>query len=104
MRRLAPYSDQIEKAPARLRALINKDHRIVGYTIEPDGCFIYTNSGEWCDESGSGTFSGGSVSEAIRRFKRSVRPASIAVATHCDQCGHEFSDSLGKYGCPNCAE
>lgn len=22
----------------------------------------------------------------------------------CEQCGHEFSDSLGKYGCPNCAD
>lgn len=75
MRQLESYSDKLGRAPKTLRTLIEKDERIVGFTIEPDGCFIYTNSAEWCDDSGSGTFSGHNVTAAIRRYKENVRAA-----------------------------
>ena len=76
MRQLASYSDKLERAPKRLRALIEKDSRIIGYTIEPDGCFIYTNSSEWCDDAGSGTFRGDNVTECIRWYKETIQKAS----------------------------
>jgi hypothetical protein len=76
MRSLDSYSDRIESAPKKLRALIEKDSRIVAFTVEADGVFIYTRSAEWCDDSGSGTFRGDTVSEAIRRFKDCVMPFS----------------------------
>lgn len=72
MRQLASYSDAIEKAPARLRALIEKDARIVGFTVEPDGVFIYTNSAEWDNGNGAGTFRGDTAAEAMRRYKQDV--------------------------------
>ena len=75
MRRLAYYSDRLEKAPKMLRSMIERDERIVAYTIEPDGCFIYTVSAEWCDDDGSGTFRGDTVTEAIRKYKKLVRKA-----------------------------
>lgn len=57
--------------------LIEKDHRIIGFSDETDtdGFFIYTNSSEWCDDSGSGTFRGDTVMEAIKRFKERVQPS-----------------------------
>lgn len=75
MRNLASYSDNLEWAPKRLRSLIEKDERIVGFIIEEDGCFIYTDSSKWCDDSGSGTFRGNTVTEAIRSYKELVRQA-----------------------------
>jgi hypothetical protein len=42
--------------------------RVVGLSIEPDGVFIYTNSDEWCDDAGAGTFRGDSETQAIKRF------------------------------------
>lgn len=59
-----------------LQALIVKDARITGLSIEGDGVFIYTNSAEWCDDNGAGTFRGDSETAAIRRFKSRVRPAA----------------------------
>ena len=76
MRTLASYSDSIESAPKRLRSLIEGDERIVAFTIEPDGCFIYTNSDEWCDDDGAGTFRGDTVTDAIRDYKSNVRKGS----------------------------
>lgn len=76
MRIMDSYSDKIASAPKKLRALIEKDVRIVAFTIEEDGVFIYTRSNEWCDDSGSGTFRGETVSEAIRKFKDRVMPFS----------------------------
>lgn len=73
VRVLAKYSGRLEDAPKALRALILRDERIVGYTIEPDGCFIYTDSREWCDDAGAGTFSGRTVGEAMRRYRECVR-------------------------------
>lgn len=49
--------------------------RVTGLSIEDDGVFIYTNSSEWCDDAGSGTFRGDSESGAIRRFREQVQPA-----------------------------
>jgi len=68
-----------------MRALI-KAHgpdgtgRIVGLSIEGlppfQTVFIYTESAAWCDDSGSGTFAGGSESAAIARYKARVMPAN----------------------------
>lgn len=57
--------------------LVEKDHRITDFSDETDsdGFFIYTNSSEWCDDSGSGTFRGDTVTEAIARFKDRVQPS-----------------------------
>ena len=79
MRKLHSYSDSIEAAPKRLRSLIEKDERIVAYTIEPDGCFIYTNSDEWCDDAGAGTFRGDTVTEAIKEYKTYVQCAKQVI-------------------------
>ena len=63
----------------RLQKLVESDPRVTGYSIEPDGVFIYTDSSKWCDDHGSGTFTGETESEAIQRFKDQVRPASHAT-------------------------
>lgn len=72
---LAAYSDPIERAPVTLRRLIERDPRIVAFTIEPGGCFIYTDAEQWCHDEGNGTFRGDTVAAAIRFFKSEVRPA-----------------------------
>lgn len=46
--------------------------RVVGLSIEADGVFVYTNSHEWCDDSGAGTFRGDSETAAINRFYERV--------------------------------
>jgi len=75
MRALASYSAPLESAPARLRALIESDPRIIGFTVERDGVFIYTNSAEWCDDAGAGTFRGDNATQAIRLYRETVRRA-----------------------------
>lgn len=72
MRPLDSYSDPVEFLPRSLQRLINEDQRVTAVTIEPDGVFIYTNSAEWCDDAGSGTFRGANVTEAIKRYKSRV--------------------------------
>lgn len=72
MRHTAKFSDRLEAAPKTLRALIEKDDRIVAFTIEPDGVFIYTDSSEWDDGEGCGTFRGDTVTAAIKRYKANV--------------------------------
>lgn len=69
---LAVYSDRIETAPKSLQKLLEKDSRIVGFTIEADGVFIYTNSALWHDGNGAGTFRGDTVTCAIKRYKDNV--------------------------------
>lgn len=56
-------------------ALVERDKRIIGFSDETDldGFFIYTNSAEWCDDCGSGTFRGDTVTDAIRKYKRRVQ-------------------------------
>lgn len=49
--------------------------RVTGLSIEPDGVFIYTNSSEWCDDAGSGTFREDSETAAIRKFYERVQRA-----------------------------
>lgn len=59
---------------AAMRKFLEKEkYRIVGMTIEADGVFIYTNSHEWCDDSGAGTFRGDSETAAIKRFYERVQ-------------------------------
>lgn len=53
--------------------LKKESYRVIGLSIEPDGVFIYTNSTEWCDDSGSGTFRGDSETDAIKKFYSRVR-------------------------------
>lgn len=50
--------------------------RVIGLSIEADGVFIYTNSAEWCDDAGAGTFRGDSETQAIKLFYARVRRAS----------------------------
>lgn len=57
-----------------LREALN-DPRIVGLSIEADGVFIYTNSAEWCDAYGAGTFRADTETAAVRKFKSEVRKA-----------------------------
>ncbi|QJA42996.1 hypothetical protein [Phaeobacter phage MD18] len=49
--------------------------RITGLSIEADGVFIYTDSTQWCDDAGSGTFRGDSETAAIKVFKERGGPA-----------------------------
>lgn len=59
-----------------LAALIAKDKRIVGLSIERDtdgfDVFIYTNSAEWDDGNGSGTFRGDNETQAFKWYKENV--------------------------------
>lgn len=63
------------KTKAMAAFLKKEADRVVGLSIEPDGVFIYTNSNEWCDDAGSGTFRGDSETAAIRAFYERVREA-----------------------------
>mgnify|MGYP001228294683 CR=1 FL=1 len=61
-----------------MRAFIEKEGpqgtgRVVSLSIEPDGVFIFTNSDEWCDDAGAGTFREDSETAAIRSFYANVR-------------------------------
>ena len=73
MRQLESYSDPIERIRSHaLQNLVMKDDRICAFTIEADGVFIYTHSAEWDDGNGSGTFHGGSETEAVKWYKENV--------------------------------
>lgn len=66
-----------------LRAFIaaegpNGSGRVVGISIEPDGVFIYTDSAQWQDDAGAGTFRADSETGAIAAFRERVRPAPVA--------------------------
>lgn len=61
-----------------MRSFLEKEKgRVVGLSIEDDGVFIYTNSNEWCDDAGAGTFRGDSETDAIRRFYERVQKAEV---------------------------
>lgn len=60
------------KTKAMVRFLEKEKHRVVGLSIEPDGVFIYTNSWEWCDDQGAGTFRADSETAAIKDFYDNV--------------------------------
>lgn len=51
--------------------------RVVGLSIEPDGVFIYTDSAQWCDDAGAGTFRADSETAAIAAFKARIQPAAL---------------------------
>jgi hypothetical protein len=60
-----------------LKNLIEKEGpngtgRIIGLSIEDDGVFIYTNSADWDDGNGSGTFRADTECGAVNRFKSNV--------------------------------
>lgn len=62
-----------------MQAFIEKEgpngiDRVTGLSIEGDGVFIYTDSSQWCDDAGSGTFRGDSETAAIRHFYERVIP------------------------------
>lgn len=63
------------KTKSMTRFLEKESDRVVGLSIEPDGVFIYTNSWEWCDDAGSGTFRGDTETQAIKRFYDRVQSA-----------------------------
>lgn len=59
-----------------MRVFLEKEkHRVTGLSIEDDGVFIYTNSNEWCDGNGSGTFREDTETKAIAKFYSRVRKA-----------------------------
>lgn len=61
------------KTKAMARFLAKEEGRVVGLSIEgDDGVFIYTNSIEWDDGNGSGTFRGDSETAAIANFNARV--------------------------------
>lgn len=60
---------------AMVAFLKREKDRVVGLSIEPDGVFIYTNSDEWCDDAGAGTFREDSETAAIRAFYERVQKA-----------------------------
>ena len=72
MRTLESYSDALGTAPKTLRSLIEKDSRIVAFTIEQRKVFIYTKTADWDNGNGSGTFSGDTVREAIKLYRETV--------------------------------
>lgn len=74
MRTLATYNDALATAPRMRRRAIDCDSRIIAFTVEPDGVFLYADSAHWCD-AGLGTFRGATAREAVARFKREVRRA-----------------------------
>lgn len=67
------YSDPMSAAKTKtLRKLLETDDRIVGFTKEPDGTFIYTNSREWDDGNGAGTFREDTETAAVKKYKERV--------------------------------
>lgn len=73
MRQLASYSDPMSAIKTKaLRNLVEKDERIVAFTSEQDGVFIYTNTAEWDDGNGAGTFRGDTETGAVKRYKDNV--------------------------------
>lgn len=50
-------------------------HRVTGLSIEDDGVFIYTNSQEWSDDAGAGTFREDSETHAVKSFYERVQPS-----------------------------
>jgi len=46
--------------------------RLIGLSIEHDGVWLYTESSEWCDDHGAGSFRGDTETEAVKNFKSRV--------------------------------
>lgn len=81
-RTLDSYSDPLSRIRTKtMRALVESDARIVAFTIEHVGVFIYTNSDEWCDDHGSGTFRGDSETAAVQRYRERVQRAEPQAPT-----------------------
>lgn len=81
-KQLADYSDPVSKIKTKtLRQLVENDPRVIGFTIEDDGVFIYTDSDQWCDDAGAGTFRGDSETAAVRDFRERVQRAEPATTT-----------------------
>ena len=67
------------KTKAMRQFLAREKDRVVGLSIEDDGVFIYTNSSEWCDDYGAGTFRADSETAAIKDFYANVQRAPITT-------------------------
>lgn len=63
------------KTKAMRRFLMKERERVTGLSIEPDGVFIYTDSSQWCDDAGAGTFREDTETKAIKSFYERVRKA-----------------------------
>lgn len=61
------------KTQAMRNFLKKERNRVVGLSIEPDGVFIYTNSSEWSDDAGAGTWRADSETAAIKDFYSTVQ-------------------------------
>ena len=61
------------KTKAMQRFLEKEADRVVDFYHEGDSVFIHTNSDEWADENGSGTFVAESETAAIKKFYDRVR-------------------------------
>lgn len=77
-RKLDTASDNraIVRAPKALQNLIKSDFRITSFSIEADGCFIYTEVGKWCNDHGEHGVRDDTVSAAIRKYKDRVLRAT----------------------------
>lgn len=64
------------KTKVMRKFLEREKNRVVGLSIEDDGVFIYTNSWEWCDDQGAGTFRADSETAAIKDFYANVQKAA----------------------------
>ncbi len=60
---------------AAMRNFLKKEKgRVTGLSIEPDGVFIYTDSEQWQDDAGAGTWREDSETAAIKDFYSTVQP------------------------------
>jgi hypothetical protein len=64
------------RTKAMRKFLEREKERVVGLSVEADGVFIYTNSNEWCDDYGAGTFRADSETAAIKDFYSNIQKAT----------------------------
>lgn len=60
------------KTKAMAKFLDKEEWRVIGLSIEDDGVFIYTDSSQWSDDAGAGTFRADSETAAIKTFYERV--------------------------------
>lgn len=78
--------------------------RVTGFSREADGVFIYTDSSQWCDDHGAGTFRGDTEAAAMRRFKAQVqRAANPSPWPDCQVCQGKgfYTATVQAYAAPH---
>jgi len=65
------------KTKAMRDFLAKESDRVVGLSIEDDGVFIYTDSEQWVDDAGAGTFRADTETAAIKLFNEVVQKAEV---------------------------